>query len=312
MPYSEFLPEEGSARGIQIDIDGRMLGLRYPTELNMIGDSAQTLRALLPRLQEKPDSPWRRRIESWMGDWWRSVEARAMNDAEPINGQRVLWELSPRLPENAIICCDCGTATGWYSRDIKMRGGMMGSVSGSLLTMGCGVPYAIGAKFTHPDRPCVALLGDGAMQMDGVNELITIAKYWERWKDPRLVVLVLNNRDLNYVSWEQRVMVGDVRFPATQELPDVQYAEWARSLGLQGMRVERPDDLGAAWEQALAADRPYVLDVVVDPDVPPLPPHITIEEAKGMAKAVLRGDPDTRGILRQTLKDLGDELIPHR
>jgi pyruvate dehydrogenase (quinone) len=312
MPYSEFLPEDGAARGIQIDIDGRMLGLRYPSELNLVGDSAQTLRALLPRLQHKRDDAWRKRIERWVGDWWKAVEARAMNEAEPINGQRVLWELSPRLPDNAIICCDCGTATGWYSRDVKMRAEMMGSVSGSLLTMGCGVPYAIGAKFTHPDRPCVALLGDGAMQMDGVNELITIAKYWEQWSDPRLVILVLNNRDLNYVSWEQRTMVSDVRFPATQALPDVHYADWAKSLGLLGMRIERPEDIGLAWEQALAADRPCVLDVLVDPTVPPLPPHISAEEAKGMARAVLKGDPDTRHILLQTLKDLGAEMLPRR
>jgi pyruvate dehydrogenase (quinone) len=189
---------------------------------------------------------------------------------------------------------------------------MMGSLSGSLLTMGCGVPYAIGAKFTHPDRPCIALLGDGAMQMDGVNELITIAKYWQRWEDPRLVILVLNNRDLNYVSWEQRTMVGDVRFPETQELPDVHYAKWAETLGLRGMRIERPEEIGPGWAWALAADRPCVLDVLVDPNVPPLPPHITAEEAKGMAKAVLKGDPDSRRILRQTLRDLGEELLPRR
>jgi pyruvate dehydrogenase (quinone) len=312
MPYSEFLPEDGAARGIQIDIDGRMLGFRYPTELNLIGDSAQTLRALIPRLKQKSDTSWRRKVEGWVGDWWKTVEARAMNEADPINGQRVLWELSSRLPDAAIICCDCGTATGWYARDIKLREGMMGSLSGSLLTMGCGVPYAIGAKFTHPDRPCVALLGDGAMQMDGVNELITIAKYWERWSDPRLVILVLNNRDLNYVSWEQRSMVGDVRFAATQGLPDVPYSQWAKLLGLHGIRVERPEDIGPAWEEALSADRPCVLDVLVDPDVPPLPPHISAEEAMGMAKAVLKGDPDSRRILRQTLKDLGAGLMAGR
>jgi pyruvate dehydrogenase (quinone) len=312
MPYSEFLPEEGQARGIQIDIDGRMLGFRYPTELNLVGDAAQTLRALLPRLHRKEDRSWRLRVEDWVRDWWKVVEARAMDDADPINGQRVLWELSPRLPDRAMLACDCGTATGWYARDVKIRKGMLGSLSGNLLTMGSGVPYAIAAKFTHPDRPCIALVGDGAMQMNGVNELITIAKYWERWQDPRLVILVLNNRDLNYVSWEQRAMIGDIRFPTTQDLPDVPYAQWAELLGLQGIRIERPEDVGPAWEQALAADRPCVIDAVVDPNVPPLPPHINSEQAKAMMQAVLKGDPDTRQFLRRTLKELADGVLTHR
>jgi pyruvate dehydrogenase (quinone) len=309
MPYSEFLPEEGQARGIQIDIDGRMLGFRYPTELNLVGDSAQTLRALLPRLQRKTDPAWRNRVEEWVRDWWKIVEARAMDDADPINGQFALWELSSRLPDRSMLACDCGTATGWYARDVKMRDGMIGSLSGNLLTMGCGVPYAIAAKFTHPDRPCIALVGDGAMQMNGVNELITISKYWQQWQDPRLVILVLNNRDLNYVSWEQRAIIGDVRFPTTQDLPDIKYAQWSELLGLRGIRVERPGDVGPAWDQALAADRPCVLDVVVDPNVPPLPPHISKEQARAMMQAVLKGDPDTRRFLRQTLKELAHGVL---
>jgi pyruvate dehydrogenase (quinone) len=312
MPYSDFLPKEGAARGIQIDIDPKMLGFRYPTELNLVGDSALTLRALLPRLEHKADRVWRAQVEEWVADWWKVVEARAMNSAHPINGQRVLWELSSRLPDRAVISCDCGTATGWYARDVKLRAGMLGSLSGSLLTMGSGVPYAIAAKFTHPDRPCIALVGDGAMQMNGVNELITIAKYWQQWQDPRLALLVLNNRDLNYVSWEQRIMIGDVRYPSTQELPDVPYAQWAELLGLRGIRVEHPEHIGAAWDQALSADRPCVLDVVVDPNVPPLPPHIAPDQAKAMVQTILKGDPDTRRFLRHTLHDLADGVLPHR
>jgi pyruvate dehydrogenase (quinone) len=312
MPYSDFLPEEGAARGIQIDIDPRMLGFRYPTELNLVGDSAQTLRALLPLLKRKTQRGWREQVEHWVADWWKVVEARAMNDAHPINGQRVLWELSSRLPDRAVISCDCGTATGWYARDVKLREGMLGSVSGSLLTMGSGVPYAIAAKFTHPDRPCIALVGDGAMQMNGVNELITIAKYWKQWQDPRLALLILNNGDLNYVSWEQRIMIGDIRYPATQDLPDVPYSQWAQLLGLRGIRVEDPEQIGAAWDEALSADRPCVLDVVVDPNVPPLPPHITSDQAKAMMQTILKGDPDTGRFLRQTLKEVADGVLPHR
>jgi pyruvate dehydrogenase (quinone) len=304
MPYSEFLPEPGQARAVQIDIDGKLLGFRYPTELNLQADSGATLRALLPLLDEKTDRAWRDRVEDWVRDWWKVVEARAMTDAHPINGQRVVWELSSRLPDDAMISCDCGTATGWYARDIRMKESQIGWLSGNLLTMGTGVPYAIAAKFAHPDRPCVALVGDGAFQMNGLNELVTVAKYWREWQDPRLVFLVLNNRDLAYVSWEQRAMVGDVKFSETQDLPDVPYAQWAELLGLKGIRVDDPDRVGPAWDEALAADRPVVYEAIVDPDVPPLPPHISLDQAKAMTQALLKGDPDRRAVIRQTLREV--------
>jgi pyruvate dehydrogenase (quinone) len=236
--------------------------------VNLAGDSAATLEALIPLLEPKLDGFWREQIEEWVRHWWEIVGARAMNDADPINGQRVFWELSDQLPDGVMSTCDCGSATGWYARDVKLREGMFGSTSGTLATMGSALRYAIAVKFAHPDRPCVALLGDGAMQMDGVNELITVAKYWRRWSDPRLVVLVLNNRDLSYVSWEQRAMVGDIRFEASQELPDVRYAEWAKLLGLGGIRVERPEDVAGAWMQAFGFDRPFVLEAIVDTNVP--------------------------------------------
>ncbi len=311
-PYSEFLPEEGQARGVQIDIDGRMLGLRYPMEVNLVGDSAETLRALIPMLERKEDRSWREQVEQGVADWWKVVEARAMNDAEPLNPQRVFWELSPRLPDGCILSTDSGSSANWYARDIKIRKGMMASLSGTLATMGPGVPYAIAAKFAHPDRVAIALVGDGAMQMNGINGLITISKYWERWSDPRLIVLVLNNGDLNQVTWEQRVMEGDPRFEGSQDIPDFPYARYAELLGLKGIRVDSPDQVGAAWDQALEAYRPVVLEAVTDPNVPPLPPHIKLEQAKELMTALAKGDPNIGGIIKQAFKGKVEEFLPHR
>jgi pyruvate dehydrogenase (quinone) len=311
-PYSEFLPKPGQARGIQVDIDGRMLGIRYPTELNLIGDSAETLRALLPRLQRKADRGWRGTIEQSVAEWWQVLEARAMQDADPVNPQRVFWELSARLPDECIVSADSGTTATWYARDLKFRRGMMGSLSGGLATMGPAVPYAIAAKFCYPDRVAIALVGDGAMQMSGMNELITIAKYWREWTDPRLIVLVLNNRDLNMVTWEERVLGGDRKFEASQDVPDFDYAEYARMLGLGGVRVDRPDAVGAAWDQAFASDRPFVIDALTDPNVPPLPPHITLDQARSFTSAILKRDVEAIGLLRQTLKDVAASVRPRK
>jgi pyruvate dehydrogenase (quinone) len=303
-PFSDFLPPEGRARAVQIDIDGRLIGSRFPTEVNLVGDSAETLRALLPRLKLRHDESWRRRVESWTEDWWKVLEARAMHDADPLNPQRVFWELSDHLPEDAIITCDCGTATAWYARDIKVRDGMLASLSGNLMTMGAGIPYAAAAKFVHPDRPVIALVGDGAMQMNGNSELLTIAKYWRRWRDPRLVVLVLNNTDLNFVTWEQRAVHGDARFHASQELPDFPYARYAELIGLEGIRVHDPAHVDPAWHKALNASRPVVIEAVVDPNVPPLPPHITFDQAASLLKAILKGDPDAAEIIRHSMREL--------
>jgi len=311
-PYSEFLPEEGQARGVQIDIDGRMIGIRYPMEENLVGDSAETLRALIPLLEKKSDRSWREEVEKGVEGWWKVLGARAMNDADPLNPQRVFSELSPRLPDNCILSADSGSAANWFARDLKIRRGMMASLSGTLATMGPGVPYAIAAKFTHPDRVAIALVGDGAMQMNGINELITIAEYWERWTDPRLIVMVLNNRDLNQVTWEQRAMEGDPKFAAAQSVPDFPYARYAELVGLKGIRVDSPDEVGAAWDEALAADRPVVLEAVTDPEVPPLPPHITLEQAHALTSALVKGDPGARGIIRQTLRDKIEEYLPGR
>ena len=302
-PYSEFLPKEGQARGIQIDIDGRMLGIRYPTELNLVGDSKETLQALLPRLERKTDRSWRESIEEGVSEWWKVLESRAMDSADPINPQRVIWELSPRIPDDAIITADSGSVANWFARDLKIRGGMMASLSGNLATMCPGVPYAIAAKFAYPERPVVALVGDGAMQMLGNNGLITISRYWQEWDDPRLIVLVLHNNDLNQVTWEMRVLAGNPRYDASQQLEDFPYARFAESLGLKGLVVDRPDMIGRAWDEAFSTDRPVVLDVRTDPNVPPLPPHITVEQAKSFASSVLKGDSSAFGIVKESAKE---------
>lgn len=311
-PYSEFLPKDGQARGVQIDIDPKMLSLRYPMEVNLIGDSKKTLGALLPLLEYKDKRAWRNTIEENIRKWWKLLEARAMNSANPINPQRVFWELSPLLPDNCILTSDSGSSANWFARDLKIRKGMMATLSGNLATMCPGVPYAIAAKFAYPDRVAIALVGDGAMQMLGNNALISIAKYWREWADPRLVILVLNNGDLNQVTWEQRIMEGDPRFEASQQLPDFPYARYAEILGLIGVKVDDPENLSAAWEAVLDAPRPAVLEVLTDPNVPTIPPHVTFDEMKKFARALLTGDPEETGIIRSTFKEVVQEIIPHK
>ncbi|WAJ39919.1 thiamine pyrophosphate-requiring protein [Pseudomonas sp. GOM7] len=309
-PYSEFLPEEGQARGVQIDLQPDMLGLRYPMEVNLAGDAAETLRALLPLLEDKQERSWRTSIENWRSDWEQTLEERALVSAKPINPQRVVYELSPRLPDRAIVTCDSGSCANWYARDLKIRRGMLCSLSGGLASMGAAVPYAIAAKFAHPDRPVLGLVGDGAMQMNNMAELITVAKYWREWEDPRWIMAVFNNQDLNQVTWEQRVMEGDPKFEASQNIPDVPYHAFAESIGLQGILIEREEDVGPAWERALAAERPVLLEFRTDPDVPPLPPHISLEQAKKFASTLLHVDPEQRGILAQTAKQVFGSLLP--
>jgi len=306
-PYPEFLPEEGKARGVQIDIDGRMLSIRYPMEVNLTGDSRESLRALIPLLKRKNDRSWREKIEKEIRDWWEVLEARAMNEANPINPQRVFWELSGRLPDRCIIAADSGTVASWYARDLKFRRGMMGSLSGNLATMGPGVPYVIAAKFAFPDRVAIALVGDGAFQMNGMNEMITIARYWREWSDPRLIVCVLKNCDLNMVTWEQRAMAGDPKFEEAQTVPDFKYAEYAQSLGLKGIRIESPDRVAPAWDEALSADRPTVLEFHTDPEVPPLPPNITLDQARKFLASLVR-DPSRARMLKQSVKELFDSI----
>ncbi len=309
-PYSEFLPKDGRVRAVQIDIDPAMLSVRYPCEVNLHGDAAETLRALLPLLEEKQDRSWRTTIEEAVVDWWRTAENRAMQPANPINPQRVAWELSPRLPERAIVTSDSGSCANWYARDLKFRRGMMGSLSGGLASMGAAVPYAIAAKFAHPDRPVIALVGDGAMQMNNMAELITVAKYWQRWSDPRWICCVWNNEDLNQVTWEQRVMEGNPKFDATQQIPDVPYHKFAELIGLKGIFCDEPDRVSDAWDEALAADRPVVIEFKTDPEVPPLPPHITLEQAKKFTTTIIKGDPEQASMIAGAVRQMLSSVLP--
>ncbi|QKZ04590.1 thiamine pyrophosphate-requiring protein [Pseudomonas eucalypticola] len=309
-PYAEFLPKEGQARGVQIDLAPDMLSLRYPMEVNLTGDATETLRALLPLLHEKSDRAWRDKVEGWRDDWERKLTARALASAKPINPQRVVYELSPRLPDQAIITSDSGSCANWYARDLKIRKGMQCSLSGGLASMGAAVPYAIAAKFAHPDKPVIALVGDGAMQMNNMAELITVAKYWKTWDTPQWICAVFNNEDLNQVTWEQRVMEGSPKFAASQDIPDVPYHLFAISIGLKGIFVEREDQVAAAWEQALASDTPVLIEFKTDPNVAPLPPHITLEQARKFATTLFKGDPDEAGIITQTAKQVLGALLP--
>ncbi|WP_439363948.1 thiamine pyrophosphate-requiring protein [Bradyrhizobium sp. DASA03005] len=309
-PYAEFLPKEGSARGVQIDIDASMMSIRFPMEVGLVGDAAETLRALLPRLKTRSDGAWRQSIQEDVAKWWKTLDDRAHQPAAPVNPQLVAWELSPRLPDRAIITSDSGSCANWFARDLKMRRGMTASLSGGLASMGAAVPYALAAKYAHPDRPVIALVGDGAMQMNNMAELITAAKYWRDWKDPRFIVCVFNNEDLNQVTWEQRIINGDPKFEASQRIPDVSYSRFAELIGLRGIFVDSPQLLGSAWEQALASEMPVVLEVKTDPEVPPLPPHITLQQAKNFSLALMKGDPNESGMIKGAARQVLESILP--
>jgi pyruvate dehydrogenase (quinone) len=309
-PYTQFMPEFGKARGVQIDIDPHMVGMRYPYEVNLVGDAKATLQALIPLLSEDRGSEWYDQVCANVTRWREVMARRAELSADPINPEYVAHALDPLLPADAIVSSDSGSAANWYARHLTMKPGMRSSLSGTLATMGCGVPYAIGAKFAHPDRPAIALVGDGAMQMNGMAELITAAKYRELWEDPRLVVAVFNNHDLNQVTWEMRAMEGAPSFLPSQEIPDVQYAAFARSLGLTGIRVEKPEDVEAGWRAGLESDRPAVIEFLTDPAVPPIPPHATWEQMEATAASILKGDADRGSMIKQGLKAKVQEFLP--
>ncbi|MCX4996903.1 thiamine pyrophosphate-requiring protein [Streptomyces longwoodensis] len=310
-PYSQFLPEFGKARGVQIDIDPHMVGMRYPYEVNLVGDAKETLRLLIPKIRaEERGREWYETVCDNVTRWRDVMDRRANVSADPINPEYVARALDPLLPADAIVTSDSGSVANWYARHLTFKPGMRGSLSGTLATMGCGVPYAIGAKFAHPDRPVIALVGDGAMQMNGLAEMITAAKYADRWEDPRLVVAVWNNRDLNQVTWELRAMGGSPSFLPSQELPDVRYAEFARSLGLTGIRVEKPEDVEAGWRSALAANGPVVLEFLTDPSVPPIPPHASWDQMESTAEAILKGDPESAHVMKQGIKAKIQEFLP--
>jgi pyruvate dehydrogenase (quinone) len=309
-PYSEYLPKEGQARGVQIDISGKMLSIRYPMEVNLHGDSKATLGSLIPLLKRKEDRGWQDHLIKETERWWKVLEARSQDSATPINPQQVFWELSKRLPDNCIFSADSGSTAAWFARDLKVRAGMKASLSGNLATMCPAMPYTIAAKFAFPDRVPICLIGDGAFQMLGMNGMITIAKYWKEWSDPRLVVLVLNNRDLNMVTWEQRAMLGDPRYDASQGVPDIPYAEYAKLLGLDGIKVDDPKRVPEALDWAFSRRKPVLIEAFTDPSVPMLPPHINIKEMKAYGSAILKGDSKAWDVIKQTYKDVVDEYFP--
>ena len=305
-PYSEYLPKEGKARGVQIDIDGTMLGLRYPMEVHLQGDSKESLSALIPLLSRKEDRSWQQQIENEVAQWWKVLEARSMNSANPVNPQAVFWDLSKRLTNDSIICGDSGSSTFWYARDIKIKKVMKASLSGTLATMCSAVPYAIAAKFAFSNRMVVAISGDGAMQMLGINELITIAKYWRQWQTPQLIIVVVNNQDLNMVTWEQRALAGDKKFEASQNIPDFPYAKYAQLIGLEGFRIDKPEQIVPAFDKAMSADKPVVVEAVTDPNVPLLPPHVSPGQAAKFFTALFKGDSEALNMVKQTYKEVVD------
>jgi len=308
-PYSEFLPKPGNARGVQIDIDGANVSLRYPMDYSLIGDSKQTLAALLPLLKQNDNLGWREGIEKDVADWWETLRERAMEPADPVNPQRIFHELSPRLPDDAIMTGDSGSVANWYARDIKIRRGMKGSLSGGLASLGAATPYAFAAKMAYPGRPVIGFIGDGAMQMNGLNVMITVGKYWRRWTDPRFIIMVLNNRDLNQVTWEERIQLGAGKTPLTQSIPDFPYHKYAELIGLKGIYCDDPDKIGAAWDEALASDRPVIMNMRADPNVPPLPPHITLKDAKNFV-TMMRDEPELASVIKNSARQLLAGVLP--
>jgi pyruvate dehydrogenase (quinone) len=307
-PYAEFLPGSGQARGVQIDLSPRHLSLRYPMEVNLAGDAKTTLAALLPHLEQQTDLSWQEQVVKGMNDWDEVTEREAMAGADPINPRYVYHLLNQRLPENAIVTADAGSTADWYGHHIKLGRHMSGNLSGMLASMLAAMPYAVAAKFAHSDRPVVCTIGDGAFQMLGMNELLTVKRHWKTWQDPRFIVLVLHNNDLNQVSWEMRE-VGDPRYDTSQLVEDMDYAGYARLLGLKGITVDQPEQVAGAWDAAFTADRPVLLDVHTDPNVPPLPAHISFAEAKGFLTSLVKGDPAEGAVIANSVRAMGAELF---
>jgi pyruvate dehydrogenase (quinone) len=291
-PYGEFLPKSGQARGIQIDLKPEQMGLRYPTELNLWGDVKATLTALLPHLEQKTDLSWQEKIAEEMRGWESEMEAQAMASfPDGANPRRMFFELNERLPAGAIVTADAGTTADWYGHHIRLRRGMQGDLSGRLATMLAAMPYAEAAKFAYPDRPVICTIGDGAFQMLGMNELITVKKYLQRWQNKQFIVLVMHNDDLTQVSWEMRTEDANPVWRGSQDVESVDYAGWAELLGFQGIRVRADDEAGAAWDAAFAHQGVTVIDAYVSKNVPPLPPRITKQYARNTAISLLKGDP---------------------
>lgn len=297
-PWVEFYPKPGQARVVQIDIAERNLGAKYPVECGVAGDAAETLRALLERLPSNT-TDWRATVVGMVTTWEKIRAQRVAESTEGLNPQRVLHALNEHLPADVQVAVDVGSVTYWYARFLRLPTGAPAHLCSTLASMGSALPYGLAAKLARPDQPVVALAGDGAMQMNGLLELITVADRWPDWADPRFVVLVLNNGDLSEVSWEQRESEGEPRFSTSQRVPPFRYAEYAEQLGLRGIQVTPGDELTDAWREAWAAGRPCLVEAIVDPDTPLLPPrqpqsvidtmlHGLTEEGNELGAAMLR------------------------
>ncbi|ADD42472.1 thiamine pyrophosphate-requiring protein [Stackebrandtia nassauensis] len=311
-PYAKFLPGIEQARGVQIDIDGGMIGMRYPFEVNLVGDAKATLRLLIPLLENNRNRSWRDKIEANVAQWWNVIEQQSTVSAKPTNPMRTFVEASKRLPDDAIVTCDSGSAATWYARHLKFGEHTRGSLSGTLASMGCGVPYGIGAKAAFPERPVWCFVGDGAMQMNGLAELLTVGRYWREWDNPHFVVVVLNNGELNQVSWEMRAMAGSPMFPESQTLPQLNYARFAHDIGMVGLEVGSPEDIPGAWDAAVAAEQPVVMDVHCDPNVPPIPPAASFEQIKSTTAALLKGDDNAWEVLKEGVMTKMKEMATRR
>jgi len=309
-PYGQFLPKSGQARAIQVDLKPEQMGLRYPTELNLWGDVKATLTALIPHLDQKTDLSWQNTVAEEMVEWENEMQAQAMLSYEDgVNPRRVYHELNKRLPPRAIVTADAGSTADWYGHHIRLRRGMMGDLSGRLASMLAAMPYAIAAKFAYSDRSVICTIGDGAFQMLGLNELITIKKYLKEWANPQLIIMVLHNDDLTQVSWEMRTEDANPVWSTSQDVESVDYAGWAELLGFTGIRVKTDDDVADAWDTAFANRGITVIDAYTSKNVPPLPAHITLEFAKNTAEALLKGDPDEMDVIRDSAKALVTEGI---
>ncbi len=271
-PWTEFYPAPGTARAVQIDIDPAMLSNRYPVEVGLVGDSGPTLAALRDRLRPRPDSAWRAEVERHVRNWHEISRQRAEIPADPLNPELVVRRFGERIEADWQLAVDVGSCVYHYVRQMRPPASVPAHLSSTLASMGCGIPFGLAAKESRPRRPVAVVAGDGAMQMLGNGELLTVADRWAHWQDPRFVVLVLHNRDLAEVSWEQREMESQPRFAASQDVPGFDFAGYARLLGLHGVRVADPEDLDEALSEAFAAQKPVVIEATTDRDVPLLPP----------------------------------------
>ena len=300
-PYMEYLPKPGDARGVQIDDKADRIGLRFPVEIGLVGDAKPTLSALIPFIERKKDRRFLETAQKGMAAWWELMRERDTRDDMPIKPQRVAWELSQIAPDNAIISGDSGTNTSWIARHFMIRGEQKFSCSGTLATMAPGLPYAIAAQVAFPERKSIAFVGDGAFTML-MGEFATAVKY----NLPILVVIIKNNT-LGQIKWEQIVFLGNPEYGC--ELQEIDFAKFAEACGGLGFSVERPDEIRPTLESAMASGRPCVVEVLVDPFEPPMPPKVTLKQAKNFAEALVEGQPHGGKIALTIFRDKINELI---